>query len=97
MTECVIHLSSVYFFRLQEKDVLNLDILAAEVCARISSQDLLRMCDVGDSNPADLSPSEKRKSKISGLIVDIRSAEEYPLAVVTVGLGWFGDKERKGS
>ena len=58
-----------------------------EVCPRISAQDLLHICEINDSNSAGLKPSaaNKRKSKPRGLIVDIRSTDEYPLEqIVTV-------------
>lgn len=59
-------------------EAIPLEELRAEVCPRISAEDLIELCEL--TGPAQSrSPTKKNKSgKPKLLIIDVRTQEEYP-------------------
>ncbi|XP_078369645.1 TBC domain-containing protein kinase-like protein isoform X2 [Oculina patagonica] len=56
-----------------EKEFIPLPQLKSEICPRISSQDLLHVCELNDNGGAKV----QRKTKPRGLVVDVRPPEEF--------------------
>ncbi|XP_031552382.1 TBC domain-containing protein kinase-like protein isoform X2 [Actinia tenebrosa] len=60
-----------------EKEFLPLKQLKAEVCCRITAQNLIRIMELGNNVQSWTTGSPKKKAKPRGIVVDVRSPEEF--------------------
>ena len=59
----------------KEKEFIPLPQLKTEICPRISTQDLLHVCELTNGNAG---PKGQKKTKPRGLVMDVRLSDEYP-------------------